>query len=173
MVKKEDLVSDAVGAPTPLTSDHLKGTKWEDTSNTLHIESYPVIYIYLMTVWPQEGTLTDTTWATDFATNITPDVQPWVTLLESAIQHNDNIRTVLKRIKDASNEKKYISASYKAEDWNPASPCVNLVSLCPDKMKAAIERLKIDMNIGAPAASVAQLSSLISTLPAAPKQKEL
>ena len=170
LVKKVDLSPDALPGPTPITTDHLKGTKWENSPGAIHFESRPVSFIYSKCVPPQEGTLEDDDFVDAFAKN-TPDAQAWIEHVRSAVANNAHIATVLRRIKEAGDEKKYIAVNYVEGHWNPAGPCVEHLNLSPDKMKAAIARLKLDMSITSSAAPVIQPSAANPSpaLPSKPK----
>ena len=111
LVKKEDLAPGSLLGPTPLTANHLKGTKWENSTD-MYFESRPVSDIYSKCILPQEGTLDDDAWVDNFPKNTTPDAQAWITHVRSAVSNNAHIRTVLQRVKDKGDEKKYISAAY-------------------------------------------------------------
>ena len=157
LVKKEDLAPDALPGPTPLTPEHLKGTKWEASSVPIHFETRPVSFIYSKCVPPLEGNLADDDFVDAFAKN-TSDAQAWIEHIRSAVSNNVDINAVLKRVKDAGDEKKYIAANYDEAEWNPTGPCVDHLRLSPEEMKASIARLKADMKITPPAAPVKQPS---------------
>ena len=129
LVKKEDLAPDALQGPNPLTPDHLKGTKWENSTDNIHFESRPVSYIYSKCVPPQEGTLDDDAFVDNFAKNTTPDAQAWINHVRSAVSNNAHICTVLQQIKDDGDKKKYVSTSYNDDHWNPGGPCVEHMRL--------------------------------------------
>ena len=128
LVKKQNLAPDALQGPTHLTADHLKGTKWKNSTD-MYFESRPVSDIYSKCIPPQEGTLDDDAWVDDFPKNTTPDTQAWITNIRLAVSNNAHIRTFLQRVKDKGDEKKYISAAYKDAHWNPGGPCVEHMRL--------------------------------------------
>ena len=157
LVKKDDLAPDALPGPTPLPADHLKGTKWEASSDPIHFETRPVSFVYSKCVPPLEGNLADDDFVDTFGRN-TSDAQAWIEHIRSAVANNKDINTVIKRVKEAGDEKKYIAANYDEAEWNPTGPCVDHLRLSPEEMKVSIARLKADMKITPPAAPVKQPS---------------
>ena len=138
VVHKDARKRDAVGAPTPLTQDHLSGTTW-DGKQDMYIESRPVSYFYPMCITPQQGTLADSDWVAAFAANTTPDAKDWIEHIVNSFDNSGDIGEILTRI--SGDEKKYISDSYDPEHWNPTGPSVEVLSFPHDEMTDTIARL--------------------------------